>query len=91
MKKDTMLNVMVYKNKLLLETTNTLDLVICKNKSDCIRLYNTIEDESKKLKLKYILFNGDWNTREKSKIVVDKIKSLTNWNDLKIKGTSTRP
>lgn len=91
MKKDTMLNIMVYKNKLLFETTNNLDLVICKNHSDCIRLYNTIEEESKKIKLKFILFNGDWNTRDKSKIIVEKIKKLTNWNDLKIKRTSTRP
>lgn len=90
-KKDTMLNVMVYKNKLLLETTNNLDLIICKNHSDCVRLYNTIEEESKKSKFKFILFNGDWNTRNKSKIIVDKIKQLTNWNDLKIKRNSTRP
>lgn len=90
-KKDTMLNVMVYKNKLLLETTNNLDLIICKNHSDCVRLYNTIEEESKKSKIKYILFNGDWNTRDKGKIIVNKIKKLTNWSDLKIKRNSTRP
>ena len=90
-KKDTMLNIMVYKNKLLLETTNNLDLIICKNHSDCVRLYNTIEEESKKSKFKYILFSGDWNTRSKGKIIVNKIKQLTNWNDLKIKRNSTRP
>lgn len=89
--KSTLLNIMVYKNKLLLETTNTLDLVICKNHSDCIRLYNKIEEEAKKNKLKFLLFNGDWNTRGKRNIIVEKIKKLTNWNDLKIKRSSTRP
>lgn len=91
-KKETFLNVIIYKNKLLLETTNHLDLVICKNKQDCIRLYNKIQEDCIKNKMKYILFNGDWTTSiPKIQSAVSKIKQLTNWNDLKIKRNSTRP
>ena len=91
-KKSTFLNVMVYRNKLLLESTNKLDLIICKNQSDAIRLYNTIQKECENHKLKYILFNGDWNsTKEKREYSVEQIKKLTNWNDLKIKRYTTRP
>ena len=87
-----MLNLMIYKNKLLIEQTNKLDLIICKNHSDCIRLYNTIQEYAQHNKLKYILFNGDWNTTlDKRKTIVEKIRNLTHWNDLKIKRSTTRP
>ena len=90
--KYSFLNVMVFKNKLILETTDTTDMIICKNISDCIRLYNTINKKCTDKKYKYILFNGDWNTnRQKRAEMIEKIHNLTNWNDLKINRSSTRP
>lgn len=90
--KDVFLNFFIFKNKLLIERGDTLDLIICKNKSDAIRLYNTIQDFCTSNKFKYVLFSGDSNTtkymREQT---IDKIHQLTNWNELKINRSTTRP
>lgn len=91
-KKETFLSIYIYKNKLLIETSFNMDMVICKNHSDSIRLYNTIKEESEKDKMKYILFNGDWSIgRDRQHICIDKIQQLTNWNKLKITRSTTRP
>lgn len=90
--KTTFLRIVVFKNKLLLETTNTLDMVICKNNSDCIRLYNMLNEWSNRDKLKYVLFNGDGDSNYKDKMFwSNKIQELTNWNRKKILRASTRP
>ena len=83
--------ILLLKNKLLIESNNKLEMVICKNKSDGIRLYNQLEKYSKADKLKYNIFMGDL---EHSKYKSDwflKIQKLTNWNLTKIKRSSTRP
>lgn len=91
------LRVVIFKNKLLLETYNKLDMVICKNREDCIRLYNQLEEYSKRDKFKYILFDGDGDTTRKSKDEwVDKIIAMTGWENSpsgrkKVLRASTRP
>ena len=90
-KKSTFLNIMLYKNKLFFETTYNSDLVICKNKSDAIRLYNTIERYCSDNKLKYVMLSGDWNTNNLRSEIIEKIHKLTNWNKLKITRSSTKP
>lgn len=89
-KEDT-LNVMLFKNKVVFESLNgEMDMVICKNKSDGIRLYNLIEEWCNKDKeAKYYLFTGDWT--KQVKIMVNKIQKLTNWDDRKIRRSSTKP
>jgi hypothetical protein len=89
--KGDMLNVMVFKNKVLFETLyGELDMVICKTKSDAIRLYNLLEEWCKKDKeVKYYLFNGDWS--KSIERMVEKIQKLTNWDKVKITRNSTRP
>ena len=82
---------MLYKNKLFFETTYNSDLVICKNKSDAIRLYNTIEKYCSDNKFKYVMFSGDWNTNNLRSEIIEKIHKLTNWNKLKITRSSTKP
>lgn len=91
--RSSFLSVMIYKNKLLFETTDSLDLVICKNYNDSIRLYNLLKEWCDKDKsVKYYLFNGDWTlTREKKEKCVEKIQKLTNWDLLKIRRSSTKP
>lgn len=91
-KKDTFLNVMLYKNKLFLETISSSDLIICKNVSDAIRLYNTIEEYCTQHKLRYVMFSGDWNaTSNLRQEIIAKIHKLTNWNKMKITRNSTKP
>lgn len=92
-KKSSFLNVMIYKNKLLLETTTNLDMVICKNKNDSIRLYNQLKEYCDKNKsAKYYLFNGDWTlTKIQKEKCIEKIQKLTNWDKTKITRATTKP
>lgn len=90
--KNDFMQISIFKNKLLFEKFDNLDLVICKNKSDCIRLYNQLEEWCKKnKKIKYILFNGESNTKLQRQYAIQKIQKLTNWNLLKINRCNTRP
>lgn len=90
-KKDQILNIYIYKNKLILDSLFHVDLVTCKNKDDAIRLHNTIQKYATKDKLKYILFSGDWSKGDKGRASEKKIQELTNWPMLKIQRYSTRP
>ena len=83
--------VFVYQNKLLVSTTYELNMVLCKNPSDCIRLFNELEKECTKNKIKYVLFSGDAYHSKLKKTWFDKIKKLTNWSDTKIRRKSLRP
>lgn len=83
--------VLVYQNKLLISRTSSLEMVMCKNESDCIRLFNELEKESEKNKLKYVLFVGDAYHSKLRKSWFCKIKKLTSWSDLKIRRNSLRP
>lgn len=83
--------ILVYQNKLLISTTNTLDMVLCKNISDCIRLFNELEKECVKNKIKYVFFTGDAYNSGSRRTWFDKMKKLTNWSDLKLRRNSLRP
>jgi len=83
--------VLVYLNKLLIECNGKLDMVLCKNKSDCIRLYNKIEEFANKDKLKYVLFMGDIANSKHKLSWMDKIQELTHWPRKKIKRYTTSP
>lgn len=84
-------SIQVYLNKLLIDCNGKLEIVICKNKKDCVRLYNLIETKSNEKKFKYIMFMGDIANSKYKGDWIKRIKELTNWNDVKIKRTSTRP
>ena len=83
--------VQIYKNKLLVDCNGKLEMVICKNKQDGIRLYNKVEEESKRNKFKYIIFMGDVSKSKYRSDWIKRIKELTHWSDEKIKRSSTRP
>lgn len=94
--KGNFLNFILFKNKLLLETLSTKDLIICKNKSDCIRLYNELQRYCfNDKKCKYYMFCGDWGNGKKNKYyyekAIEKIHELTSWDKLKITRYNTRP
>lgn len=81
-----MLNIQLFRNKLLLEGSSSSTLIICKCKSDAIRLYNKIEEFCKSTpQFKYILYSGDCDySRASKKRIMDKIAKITNWPYTKI-------
>lgn len=90
--KTTFLNVYIFKNKLLLETFNSLDMVICKNIHDAIRLYNFLNNWCDDHKIKFILFSGDGGcSARRKKECYQKIMNLTNWPYMKIARNKTNP
>lgn len=91
-KRECAFSMSLFKNKVLFESNEKTDLVICKNKSDAIRLYNTIQDKVRnERKYKYIMCFGDCNSsRVARNNIVEKIMDLTNWNKQKIMRQSTK-
>lgn len=83
--------IVVFRNKLLISSIDNLDMVICKNHADSIRLYNELESECAAKKMKYITFSGDIQPKTLTfRIWYDKIRKLTNWTYRKINKNSTR-
>lgn len=83
--------VFVFRNKLLISTTYKLSMVLCKNESDCIRLYNELEREVKEKKDKYVYFSGDAYHSKLKKEWYDRIMKLTGWPFDKVRRKSLRP
>ena len=76
---------------MVIDCNGKLEMVICKNIPDAIRLYNKIEIESVNKKFKYIAFMGDVS---KGKYRLDwrkRLQDLTHWSNEKINRSSTRP
>lgn len=83
--------IVIYKNKLLIDSVNGLNMVICKNHQDSVRLYNYIANVVSDKKLKYVTFGGDINKKSySSNYWFNKIQSLTNWTSRKINQNTTR-
>lgn len=89
--KNDIIQIYAFRNKLLISTTYNMDMVMCKNISDCIRLYNELERKCKENKLKYIFFMGDAYNSALKKDWFKKIKELTGWSDTKIQRKNLRP
>lgn len=83
--------ILVYRNKLLISTTFELNMVLCKNESDCIRLYNELEKDIEKNKIKYVNFAGDAYHSHLKGTWFQKIQDLTGWTDTKVRRRSLRP
>lgn len=83
--------VQLFKNKILIECNGKLDMVICKNKQDAIRMYNMIEEWCERDKMKYVGFMGDLSYSRYKSDWITKIQKLTNWTRKKITRMSTRP
>jgi hypothetical protein len=84
-------SVQVYNNKVLIDCNGKLEMVICKNKKDSIRMYNMMEETSKAKKYKYIAFMGDIVNSKHKTLWINRIQELTHWSRHKIKRPSTRP
>ena len=88
--KTTFKSIQIYLNKVLIEINGNLEMVICKNKSDSMRLYNKIQEECEKKKYKYIAFMGDIANSKYKVNWIERIMKLTNWNRTKVGRISTR-
>jgi hypothetical protein len=81
----------VFKNKLLINSNDEFNMIICKNHKDSVRLYNKIHEVADNKKIKYLVYGGDIQKSSYSfHIWYNKIKSLTNWNNRKIMKNTTR-
>jgi hypothetical protein len=80
------IRVLVYKNKVLIKYDDKpMGMIMCKNKSDAIRLYNFISEKVRQEKTKQIVCVGACNVvcdarRELEQSIID----LTGWNKRKI-------
>lgn len=84
-------NIVVFKNKLIIDTNGEFNIVFCKNKYDCIRLYNQLEVFAKKNKLKYIIWGGDVTNSQFKKDLIDRLLQFTGWTFRKLNRSSLRP
>jgi len=82
--------VQVYKNKLLIDINGNLEMVLCKNKDDAVKLYNMIEEFSRKNKFKTTLFMGDLFKSQNVSKWIDRIMERTGWDRIKVTRRSTR-
>ena len=84
-------NILVFKNKLIIDINGELNIIFCKNKSDSIRLYNQLEVYAKKNKLKYIIWGGDISYSQFKKDLIDRLLKFTGWTFRKLNRSSLRP
>lgn len=80
------IRILVYKNKLIIKYDNRpMILVMCKNKSDSIRMYNLISEKVRKQKTKQIICIGAYNVVSDARREIEEdIMALTGWNKMKI-------
>lgn len=85
------IRVLIYKNKLVIKYDNyPTTMVICKNKSDAIRLYNHISDKAQKNKIKQIVCIGSLNVVCDNRRELEcELMELTGWNKTKIQRSTT--
>ena len=83
--------IFLYKNKLLIrDDSGSLEMVLCKDVSDAIRMYNKIEEWVKRDKMKQILFIGDFsNISDRRRKLEDELVQLTGWTKRKIQMKNT--
>ena len=83
--------IVIYRNKLLIDSISGLEIIICKNHQDSVRLHNSLQEYSKNKKYKNILFAGDIHKNSYSyEKWYNKIHELTHWNRRKINKNTTR-
>lgn len=82
--------ILVYNNKLIIATNGNIEIVITKNKKDCIRLYNTIQKMCIEKKMRYIAFCGDICKSKFKSDWINRIVDKTGWDRQKVKRTKTR-
>lgn len=84
-------SVVCYRNKLIIEHDNDMDIVMCKNTNDVHRLYSELQDELKDIK-SGVIFKGIIPlSSHLERVMRQKIMDKTGWNDHKVRRLTTRP
>lgn len=90
--KNDLVEVVVFKNKLILSSNNHMDIVLCKNIFDAVRLYNAIEKLAfGKRKYRFAVFNGNVTNSRNKRMWIDKIVEYTKWNRMKVLRDCLKP
>jgi hypothetical protein len=75
---------------LIRDDSGSLEMVLCKDVSDAIRMYNKIEEWVKRDKMKQILFIGDFsNISDRRRKLEEELVQLTGWTKRKIQMKNT--
>jgi len=88
--KNSVKQIIVVNNKLIIYTESQFDMVICKNKNEAQRLHHTLAKIANKQKIKNLLFMGTAGPATTT-LLYNMIADKTGWGNLKIRRTSTRP
>ena len=83
--------VVVFQNKLVVDRNGNLEIVMCKNKEDAVRMYNLIDEWCREKKLKYVIMGGDAFAPYVRKKWYDKLGKWTSWSWRKLSRNSLRP
>lgn len=83
--------VFLYKNKLIIkDDVENIEMVLCKDVSDAVRMYNKIEEWVKINKNKQILFLGDFSDiGDRRRKLEDELIKLTGWSKKKVQMKTT--
>lgn len=83
--------VFLYKNKLIIkDDVENIEMVLCKDVSDAVRMYNKIEEWVKIDKNKQILFLGDFSDiGDRRRKLEDELIKLTGWSKKKVQMKTT--
>lgn len=81
--KYSIIRIAVYKNKLIIRYDNReIGMVLCKNKSDCIRLYNFLQKETNS---RQIVFIGSYDKiSDRRRELEAELLELTGWTKIKL-------
>lgn len=89
--KTNMQSCMVFKNKLIFDRNDEFKIIICKNKDDCVRLYNQLESKAINNKCKYTIWCNDITKSPVRKNIFKRLKEFTGWSYTKLMRSSLRP
>lgn len=87
--KNDIVMIYVYNNKVIFKYEDNFEFVICKNVSDAIRMYNLLEEKTKRAR--NVIMTGATNTRDgRGKVTIDMLSDKTGWTRRKITSKTTR-
>ncbi len=84
-------SIVVVHNKLVIRGDYDMDLILCKNESDAIRLHNKLFDVTKKTSIKNLFFKGILEDSSDISYHYDLIRDKTGWAYTKIRRLNTKP
>jgi hypothetical protein len=82
--------IVIVHNKLIINSEEQFDMVLCKCKDDAQRLHHLLAKKVKKLKIKNLLFMGTASEASVS-MLYDLIQENTGWDRQRVKRRNTRP